>query len=175
MRKIKLCIALLTILGSATQVLAEKKDKKVVKETKTTVESKTVDTTPGTFKVAYINSNRVLQESPAAQKVLQDIQKSEEELNKKIQAKREEIKKAQEAKKSETEIQMMVEKMKLELEPEAKKIQEYASTQTDQLETKLTETIKAVAAQQNYDFVLIKEAVLYGGTDITDVVIKKLI
>ncbi len=126
------------------------------------------------IKIAYINSPRVLQESPAAQKVLQEIQKSEADLNKKIQVKREEMKKAQEAKKSETELQMLAEKMKIELEPEAKKIQEDAAQKTGALETKLMDTIKVIAQQGKYDYVLIKDAVLYGGTDITDEVIKKL-
>lgn len=129
---------------------------------------------PGEIKVAYINSAKVLQESPAAQKILQEIQKAEADLNKKIQAKREEIKKAQEAKKSETEIQMMAEKMRVELEPEAKKIQEDAAKKSDELEARLTEVIKTIATQNKYEYVLIKDAVLFGGTDITDEVIKKL-
>ena len=147
-------------------------DKKVVAETKPVVETKPVNASA--IKIAYINSPRVLQESPAAQKVLQEIQKAEAELNKKVQVKREEMKKAQEAKKSETELQMLAEKMKLELEPEAKKIQEDAAQKTGALETKLMDTIKVIAEQGKYDYVLIKDAVLYGGADITDEVIKKL-
>lgn len=147
-------------------------DKKVVAEAKPVVETKPVNASA--IKIAYINSPRVLQESPAAQKVLQEIQKAEAELNKKVQVKREEMKKAQEAKKSETELQMLAEKMKLELEPEAKKIQEDAAQKTGALETKLMDTIKVIAEQGKYDYVLIKDAVLYGGADITDEVIKKL-
>lgn len=171
MSKLKFKVHTFLSLAAITlSVPAFAADKKA--EVKPVVETKPVNAS--SIKIAYINSPRVLQESPAAQKVLQEIQKAEGELNKKIQVKREEMKKAQEAKKSETELQMLAEKMKIELEPEAKKIQEDAAVKTGALETKLMDTIKVIAQQGKYDYVLIKDAVLYGGTDITDEVIKKL-
>ena len=126
------------------------------------------------YKIAYIDSNRILKEYSAAQKLLQELGKAEAELNKKIMAKRQEIKKAQEAKKTETEIQMMAEKIRLELEPEAKRIEDESARKSKEIEDKVDSVIKSYAAKAKYDVIVLKEAVLYGGTDITNEILKEL-
>ena len=126
------------------------------------------------YKIAYIDSARILKEYPAAQKLLQDLSKAEAELNKKILLKKQEIQKAKAAKKTDTEIQMMAEKIRLELEPEAKRIEDESARKSEEIENKVDLVIKDFAAKSKYDIVVVKEAILFGGTDVTDEVLKNL-
>jgi outer membrane protein len=126
------------------------------------------------FKVGTINTNKILQEHPQAQKLLQDLTKAEQDLNKKVLAKKQEIIKAKEQNKTETEIQMLAEQMRLEIEPEAKKLEAESNKKSEEIEKQIEAAISAVSKSSKYDVVLVKEAVLYGGVDITDEVIKKV-
>ena len=66
-----------------------------------------VNAVESAYKIAYIDSARILKEYSEAQNLLRDLAKAEAELNKKILVKRQEIQKAKVAKKTDTEIQMM--------------------------------------------------------------------
>lgn len=126
------------------------------------------------YKIAFIDSTRILREYNEAQSLLKELAKQEADLNKKILHKRQEIQKAKEAKKTDTEIQMMAEKIRLELEPEAKKIEEESTVKSKAIEDKVDEVIKNYSTKSKYDLVVVKEAILYGGTDITDEILKLL-
>ena len=128
----------------------------------------------GTIKVGTVNTARILQENPGAQKLLQDLAKAEQDLNKKVLAKRQEILKAKEQNKTETELQMLAEQMRLEIEPEAKKLEEDSNKKSANIEAQIDMAIETVAKAGKYNVILVKEAVLYGGEDITDVVIKQI-
>ena len=126
------------------------------------------------LKVATVNSSKIIQSYPQAQNLLQDIAKAEADLNKKIQEKRQTLEKAKEQKKTQTELQMLAEQIRLELEPEAKKLEDQSNKKSAEIESKIKSTISEVAKQAKYDLVLVEEAVLYGGTDISDEVLKIL-
>jgi Skp family chaperone for outer membrane proteins len=126
------------------------------------------------LKVAIVDSNRVLQEYSVAQKMLQDLAKAEADLNKKIAEKKALIEQAKTAKKTETEIQMLAEQMRLEIEPEARKLEDDTNKKSDEIEANIKAAIEAVAKEGKYDAVMIKEAVLFGGIDVSDEVLKKL-
>ena len=128
----------------------------------------------GTIKVGTVNTARILQENPGAQKLLQDLAKAEQDLNKKVLAKRQEILKAKEQNKTETELQMLAEQMRLEIEPEAKKLEEDSNKKSANIEAQIDMAIETVAKAGKYNVILVKEAVLYGGEDITDAVIKQI-
>lgn len=126
------------------------------------------------YKIAYIDSARILKEYSAAQDLLRDLAKAEAQLNKKILLKRQEIQKARAAKKTDTEIQMMAEKIRLELEPEAKRIEDESAQKSKEIEDKVDLVINEFAKKSKYDIVVVKEAVLYGGTDVTNEILAKL-
>lgn len=130
--------------------------------------------TEASYKIAFIDSERILKEYSEAQKLLENLAKAEAELNKKILAKRQEIQKARAAKKTDTELQMMAEKIRLELEPEAKRIEEESASKSKEIEDKVDAVIKEFASKSKYDIVLLKEAVMYGGTDVTNEILTKL-
>jgi Skp family chaperone for outer membrane proteins len=126
------------------------------------------------LKVAIVDSNRVLQEYSVAQKMLQDLAKAEADLNKRIADKKALIEQAKTTKKTETEIQMLAEQMRLEIEPEARKLEDDTNKKSDEIEANIKAAIEAVAKEGKYDAVMIKEAVLFGGIDVSDEVLKKL-
>ena len=134
-----------------------------------TTPSKAVD-----IKVATINSNKIIQSYPKAQKLMQDLAKAEADLNKKIVEKKAALEKAKNENKTQTELQMMAEQMRLEIEPEAKKLEADSNKRSEEIETSIKQAIDAVAKENKYDLILTEEAVLYGGTDVTDLVLKKL-
>ncbi len=126
------------------------------------------------LKVGTVNSNKVIQSYPKAQRLMQDLAKSESDLNKKILEKKTALEKAKAENKTQTELQMMAEQMRLEIEPEAKKLEADSNKRSEEIETSIKQALDSVAKENKYDLVLIEEAVLYGGTDISDLILKKL-
>lgn len=127
-----------------------------------------------TMKVGVVDSNKILQTYPKAQRLMQDIAKAEADLNKKILEKKQALDKAKSENKTQTELQMMAEQMRLEIEPEAKKIEADSNKRSDEIEGTIKAAIEKSAKEGKYDIVLIKEAVLYGGTDLSDSVLQTL-
>ncbi len=126
------------------------------------------------IKVATIHPNKIIQSYPKAQKLMQDLAKSEADLNKKVLEKKAALDKAKSENKTQTELQMMAEQMRLEIEPEAKKLEAESGKRSEEVETSIKQAIEAVAKENKYDLILTEEAVLYGGTDVSDLVLKKL-
>ncbi len=127
-----------------------------------------------TLKVATVNPNKILEAYPKAQQMLQELSKAEADLNKKIMAKKEVLDRAKAANKTETELQMLKEQMRLEIEPEAKKLEEDSNKRSAEIEQNIDTAIKLVVQDQQFDVVMMQDAVLYGATDITDIVLGKL-
>jgi outer membrane protein len=125
-------------------------------------------------KVAVVDTSQILANYPKAQKVLKEIANSEKSLNKKIAAKRKQLKDARGKNKTETELQMIAQQIKTELEPEAKKLEAESKAKTEEIELDVKSVIKKVAKEKDYQLVLVKDAVLYGGDDISKEVLGKL-
>lgn len=125
-------------------------------------------------KIGFVDTASVLKQFPKAQKAIASLNNSEIALKKKIDSKREEINKARAQKKSETELQMMLEKFRQEIEPQAKKLEEESKKSSQTIEKDLQDAIKEVAKESKLDMILARQAVLYGGTDVSETVVKKL-
>ncbi len=125
-------------------------------------------------KIATINAAKIMGSYEDARKTYEEIQKADAALKDKILAKRKLIDEARTAKKTETELQMMAEQFQLEIEPEAKKLEIDSKAKSDKVQAAVEAAIKSVAAEQKYEAVLVQEAVIYGGTDISEDVLKKL-
>lgn len=124
--------------------------------------------------VGVVDAPKVLDSYPKARAMLKKLKESETKLRATLIEKRKQIQDAKDAKKSQTEIQMLTEKLKLELEPHAQKLQTESDRLSDQIESSIKDSIRSVAKVKKFDVVLQKDAVLYGGTDVTEEVIKKL-
>lgn len=125
-------------------------------------------------KVAIVDTKLILKKYSKAQKVLADIAKAEEKLRKKLHAKRQQLQEARAAKKTETEIQLLTQQIKNELEPEATKLEKDSAAKSKAIEDEVKASIEKIKRKNKYMIVMIKDAVLFGGVDITDEVLKSL-
>lgn len=125
-------------------------------------------------KVAIIDPAKILNGYPKAQQALRNLSEAETQLKSKINSKRKQINQARKANKTETELQMMAEQFRLEIEPEAKKLEEKSKSTSSEIEQNIKNAIESVANKDKYDVVLQSQVVLYGGTDISDLVLIKL-
>ncbi len=124
--------------------------------------------------VGVVDSKEVLEKYSKAKTVLAEIAKDEAALNKKFQEKRAQLEAAKKANKTETEIQLLTEQIRSELEPAAKKLEQDSAAKSKEVETNVKLAIEKVKKKNKIELVLLKDAVLHGGTDITAEVLKEL-
>lgn len=127
-----------------------------------------------TIKVGVVDPDKILEQYSKAQVALKELADAETKLKKRVQAKRKQISEAKEQNKTDTEIQMLIEQFKIEIEPEAKRLEAESKSKGEAIEKEIKDAIGNVAKEQKLDVVLIKPAVLYGGTDISSSVVNKL-
>ncbi|AZR73972.1 hypothetical protein BBF96_11565 [Anoxybacter fermentans] len=122
-------------------------------------------------RIGVIDMNRVIKESPRAQKYQNELDEKGAEIQEKYKF-NEDIK----------EDKNLTEEQKLQKEEERRKRQEAALQEfikvKKELEQKLNQEIEAavkeVAKEKRLDIILYKQSVRYGGVDITQDVINKL-
>ena len=126
------------------------------------------------LRVGTVNSAEIIKNYAEAQKLLNDLSKAEKTITDKLSSKRQEIEKAKAANKTETELKLLVEQLRMELEPEAKRLEADTKKRSAQIEANVKAAIGEIAEDKHYHLVLSQEAVLYGGTDISNEIITKL-
>lgn len=122
----------------------------------------------GEFAVVDVNS--VVENYTKAQEVAADLKVKESEMQKFLKDAQEQIEKA----KTPVEKQALEKKLGEQFELKRKA---YLNSQADKwqaVEKDIIDTINSVAAKRKSDMVFNKSAVIVGGTDITDEVIKQL-
>lgn len=124
--------------------------------------------------VAVVDSKEILEKYSRAKMILAEIAKEEAALNKKFQEKRAQLEAARKANKTETEIQLLTEQIRNELEPSAKKLEQDSAAKNKEVEGSVKLAIDKVKKKNNIEIVLLKDAVLSGGLDITADVLKEL-
>ncbi len=124
--------------------------------------------------IGVVDSKEILEKYSRAKAVLAEIAKEEAALNKKFQEKRAQLEAARKANKTETEIQLLTEQIRTELEPSAKKLESDSAAKSKEVETNVKTAIEKIRKKNKIELVLLKEAVLSGGTDITAEVLKEL-
>lgn len=125
-------------------------------------------------RVGIVDPSKVVKQYPLAVKTLKDIEKAEAILKAKVNAKRKAIEEARNQEKTQTELQMMLEQFRQEIEPETKRLEEDSLAKSKQVETNVNNAIDKVAKDEKFDLILLKQAVLFGGTDINTAVLKQL-
>ncbi len=123
-------------------------------------------------------TSKFAQEVNKAKKELEDAQTN---YDKDTQDKANKLDEARIKKVAEAELKKMQDQFQKELENKRKEGQMLSAQKQKDLEDlekkfkgEVDDTIKNVAKEKNIDVVVLKQAVLFGGTDITDDVIKKL-
>ena len=124
--------------------------------------------------IGYVDTAKVLLSYQGARSAQGQMQKELLAYQQEFAERQKKIAEAQKAGKPQAEIQKMTEQFEKELQPlKAKAMSLEAKLSTD-VKGKIERVIHAIAARRKVDIVLDKAAVLHGGVDLTDDVIKGL-
>lgn len=124
--------------------------------------------------IGTIDRDKVVQHYPKAQSFAEELKKGEEKVQKLVEGANKQYEEAKKANKPPAELEGLQKRLQTEIDNEVRKLQTTAQTLEGQLETEMDSAIKAEAAVHKVDVVLMKQAVLMGGVDITDGVVKRL-
>jgi Skp family chaperone for outer membrane proteins len=124
--------------------------------------------------VGVVDQEKVVTSYGKAQKAAEDLQKSEEKIHKFIEDSNKKYEEAKAAKKPPAELEGLQRRLQTEIDSEVKSLQGKAQALETQLQKDIQTAIKTEATNRKVDIVLMKQAVLSGGIDLTDGVVKKL-
>lgn len=127
---------------------------------------------PQTF--GMVDRDKVVQSYTKAQHAVDELKKSEEAVHKLIDQSNKEYKDAESAKKPPAELEGLQRRLQTRIDSEVGKVQARAKELETQLENEIDAAIKAEASARKVDVVILKQAVLVGGVDLTDGVVKRL-
>ena len=133
------------------------------------------DTAAATPKViGVIDRDKVVSGYSKAQTAFEDLKKGEEKVQKLVENANKQYEDAKKANKPAAELEPLQKRLQVEIDNEVKKLQTNIGSIENQLENEIDGAIKAEAATHKVDVVLMKQAVLLGGVDITEGVLKRL-
>jgi Skp family chaperone for outer membrane proteins len=133
------------------------------------------DTTAASPKViGVIDRDKVVSGYSKAQVAFDDLKKGEEKVQKLVENANKQYEDAKKANKPAAELEGLQKRLQTEIDNEVKKLQTNIGAIENKLESEIDTAIKAEAATHKVDVVLMKQAVLLGGVDITDGVLKRL-
>lgn len=124
--------------------------------------------------IGYLDIQKVLLGYKKSIELQEDIAKKREKLEKEFEKRQKKLEKAKDKNKSEEELRELITKLEAELEPKQKELIEMNRNAMGQLRAEILEASKLVAKSYGIDVVVDKQAVLYGGFDLTDFVLEKL-
>ncbi len=124
--------------------------------------------------LGVVDRDKVITSFNKAQSAAEELKKTEESVRKLLEDSNKQYEEAKNAKKPPAELEGLQKRLQTKIDDEYKKAQAKAQNLETQLETDIDSAIKAEAASRKLDTVLMKGAVLLGGTDITDGVVKRL-
>lgn len=124
--------------------------------------------------VGIIDRDRVVGGYSKAQQAADELKKAEEKVQQLVENANKQYEDAKKANKPQAELEGLQKRLQTSIDNEVKTLQTRMQTLEKQLEGEIDTAIKAEATARNVDVVLMKQAVLLGGTDITDGVVKRL-
>jgi Skp family chaperone for outer membrane proteins len=124
--------------------------------------------------IGVVDRDKVITSFKKAQSAAEELKRVEENVRKLLEDSNKQYEEAKTAKKPQAELEGLQKRLQLKIDEEYKKAQGRAQNLETQLETDIDDAIKAEAASRKMDTVFMKGAVLLGGTDITEGVVKRL-
>lgn len=124
--------------------------------------------------IGLVDRDKVVTSYPRAQQAAEELKRQENKVHKLIEDSNKQYEESKAAHKPPAELEGLQKRLQNGIDDEVKKVQARAQVLESQLETEIETAIKAEAANKKVDTVLMKQAVLVGGTDLTDGVIKRL-
>ena len=98
----------------------------------------------------------------------------EDKIHKLIEESNKQYEEAKAAKKPPAELEGLQRRLQSQIDDEVKRVQARAQALENDLEVSIDSAIKAEAAGRHVDIVFLKQAVLSGGVDLTEGVVKRL-
>lgn len=124
--------------------------------------------------VGVIDRDRVVGGYSKAVSAAEELKKAEEKVQALVEDANKQYEEAKKANKPPAELTGLQKRLQTTIDNDVKTLQGRMSTLEKQLEGEIDTAIKAEAAARGMDVVLMKQAVLLGGTDITEGVVKRL-
>ena len=124
--------------------------------------------------VGIVDRDKVVTSYPKAQQAAEELKRSEEKVHKLIEDSNKQYEEAKNAKKPPAELEDLQRRLQTSIDGEVKGVQARAQTLEGQLESEIDSAIKAEASARKIDVVILKQAVLMGGVDLTEGVVKRL-
>jgi Skp family chaperone for outer membrane proteins len=124
--------------------------------------------------IGVIDRDKVVSGYSKAQAAFDDLKKGEEKVQKLVENANKQYEDAKKANKPPAELEGLQKRLQTEIDNEVKKLQTNIGSIENQLEAEIDNAIKAEAVNHKVDVVLMKQAVLLGGVDITEGVLKRL-
>lgn len=130
--------------------------------------------TPHSANIGVVDRDKIVGSYPRAQEAAGELKRSEDKIHKLIEDSNKQYEEAKAAKKPPAELEGLQKRLQTQIDDEVKRVQARAQALENDLESAIDSAIKAEAANRKVDVVFLKQAVLAGGTDLTDGIIKRL-
>jgi Skp family chaperone for outer membrane proteins len=124
--------------------------------------------------IGVVDRDKVVTSYPKAQSAAEDLKRQEDKVHKLIEDSNKQYEEGKAAHKPPAELEGMQRRLQNQIDEEVRRVQAKAQGLEGQLESEIDTAIRAEAAARKIDTVFMKQAVLLGGTDLTEGVIKKL-
>jgi Skp family chaperone for outer membrane proteins len=124
--------------------------------------------------IGTVNREKIVNAYPKAQSAEQEMKRAEEKIQKLIAESNKQLDEATKANKPQAEMDGMKAKLQKSIDEELQKVQSRAQTLITEIDKELEGAIKQEAADNKVDIVLEQKAVVIGGKDLTDGVVKRL-
>jgi Skp family chaperone for outer membrane proteins len=129
---------------------------------------------PTRMNIGVVDRDKVVTSYPKAQVAAEELKKQEDKVHKLIEESNKQYEESKASHKPPAELEGLQRRLQNQIDEEVRKVQGKAQGLEGQLESEIDTAIKAEASNRKVDTVFMKQAVLLGGTDLTDGVIKRL-
>jgi len=129
---------------------------------------------PAKINIGLVDRDKVVTNYPKAQQAAEELKRQEEKVHKLIEESNKQYEESKAAHKPPAELEGLQRRLQNQIDEEVRRVQAKAQGLEGQLESDIDTAIKAEAATRKVDAVFMKQAVLMGGTDITEGVVKRL-
>jgi Skp family chaperone for outer membrane proteins len=124
--------------------------------------------------IGVIDRDKVVTAYGKAQAAAEELKHSEDKVQKLVEDANKQYEDAKKANKPPAELEGLQKRLQTNIDDEVKRLQGRVSSLESQLEGEIDNAIKAEAAAHKVDVVIMKQAVLLGGIDLTEGVVKRL-
>jgi len=124
--------------------------------------------------IGYVDMQKIFLNYTETKKAQTRFQEKQKELQKEYESRQKKVIEARKNKADEKEIGRLIEDMEKELQPKQQELIRLNNELTANLRVQIISASKRVAKEYGIDIIIDKQAVLYGGFDLTDFVLDKL-